>query len=76
MGKVVEYLHHGKKVYVDADLKGKHRSHCLCFRCAKFHPEDEENNCNTANLVFAIDVAFGIVTPVWECPEFLKKEQE
>ena len=34
--KVVEYEHHGSNVKVREDLKGKHRDHCLCFRCGGF----------------------------------------
>lgn len=34
--KVIEYEHHGTKVKVREDLKGKHRENCLCFRCGVF----------------------------------------
>jgi len=73
MGKIIQYEHYGRMVYVDEDLKGKHREHCLCFRCAKFHPENREKNCSSANLNYAMDVLLNLVTPVWECPEFVSK---
>ena len=73
MGKIIQYEHHGRMVYVDEDLKGRHREHCLCFRCAKFHPEDRAKNCPIANLNYAMDVLLNLVTPVWECPEFKEK---
>jgi|Deesub1362A_J573_1020465.scaffolds.fasta_scaffold00107_65 hypothetical protein len=73
MGKIIRYKHHGRMVYVDEDLKGKHREYCLCFRCAKFHPEDGVKNCSIANLNYAMDVLLNVVTPVWECPRFEEK---
>jgi len=36
--KIVEYEHHGENVKVREDLKGRHRDHCLCFRCNAFKP--------------------------------------
>jgi hypothetical protein len=33
---IVSYEHHGHNVAVRSDLKGKHREHCLCYRCSKF----------------------------------------
>jgi len=67
-GKIVQYRHHGVLVKVDSNLKGTHREYCLCFRgCHRFHPEDREKNCPIANLLFEVDRAFGIVTPVFEC---------
>lgn len=70
MGKIVGYLHHGNYVKVDEDLKGKHREHCLCFRCTLFTPEDRTNNCKLANLNFANCELNGMVLPVYECPKF------
>ena len=71
MGDIIRYEHHGVEVSVDEDLKGKHRELCLCWRpCAKFHPKDRPNSCPRANLLYAYDVAFGMVTPVVECSEF------
>jgi len=70
MGKIVGYLHHGDYVYVDEDLKGKHREHCLCWRCANFNPNDRGNNCKIASLNFAMCQLENLVTPVYECPKF------
>jgi len=65
------YKHHDKDVYVQTELKGKHREHCLCFmNCKKFTPDDRENNCKIANTVFKNCVEFGITTPVWECSQY------
>ena len=67
-----QYLHkehHGATVWVRSDLDGKHREHCLCWDCAKFHPDTPEN-CVTANLVFAVCKECDLVLPVWECPIF------
>ena len=70
---IIFYEHHGIRVAVREDLKGKHRDHCLCFSCRAFHPEDRGKNCSIANLNFAMCVAFGLATPVWECPRFARK---
>ena len=74
MGKIVDYTHHGRYVSVDEDLKGKHQEHCLCWRCKWFFPEAHEANCRIANLNFAMCQAFGLVTPVYECPVFVEKK--
>ena len=70
MVRIVWYAHHSRIVAVDEAHKGHHREACLCFRCTKFDPDDQDNNCPTANLVYAVCVAQGIVSPVWECPDF------
>jgi len=74
MGKIIGYLHHGTYVYVDEDLKGKHRDHCLCFRCAKFMPDDRDQNCKLANLNFANCQLNSMTLPVYECPQFVESE--
>lgn len=73
MGKIVGYLHHDEYVFVDEELKGKHREHCLCHICGKFYIEDRDKNCKRANLLYAFCVAFGMTTPVFECPRFVSK---
>lgn len=64
------YFHHGRTVWVRADLKGQHRQHCLCFVCALFTPEDREANCPIANALYAICCGEGVTTPVRECGPF------
>lgn len=64
------YGHHGVPVAVQSDLKGRHREHCLCYKCGRFKPEDRQANCPTASLLYALCVRLGMTTPVWECPEF------
>jgi hypothetical protein len=67
---IVQYEHHGTTVSVISDLKGKHREHCLCFsNCEKFKPGTKKN-CKIAQAVFDNCVAFGITTPMYECPEY------
>lgn len=70
MGKIVGYLHHGRYVFVDEGLKGKHREHCLCWRCKKFIPDNQELNCRLAELNFANCRLNDMVLPVYECPRF------
>jgi hypothetical protein len=55
--------------FVFDKLKGKHRSHCLCFLCDKFFPNTTEN-CKIAQATFENCVKFNTVTPMYECPEF------
>jgi hypothetical protein len=55
------------EVAVFESLMKKHKDRCLCFRCEKFEPEDRENNCSIANLLFAACVQCDIVAPVAEC---------
>lgn len=66
---IERYEHHGRLVAVQSELKGKHRQHCLCHICTKFAPGSEDN-CPIAKAVFQNCVDFGLVTPVYECPEF------
>lgn len=66
------YVHHGKEVAVQPHLKGKHREHCLCYGCDKFKPDatNGADQCPIAHAVYLNCVRFGIVSPVWECPDF------
>lgn len=72
MGNIIKYEHHGNLVFVDENLKGKHREHCLCFRCLKFKPDNRDMNCPIANLLYANCQLNKLVTPVWECPIFVE----
>lgn len=74
-GKFVFYTHHKNPVWVKSELLGKHKEYCLCYNCKKFKPEPRWKNCLIANEVYALDCRFGLVTPVWECPEFVRKEE-
>ena len=76
MSKITGYLHHGVYVRVDEGQKGKHKEHCLCYRCAIFNPQDKDKNCKIANLNFALCQLCNLVLPVWECPQFIEKEGE
>ena len=67
------YSHHGALVSVNSQLKGRHREHCLCFACANFTPDNRDTNCDRANLLYALCVAFEMTTPVYECPVFEAK---
>lgn len=64
------YKHHGEApVWVRSDLKGKHREHCLCYSCKRFHP-GSPGNCPIARGLYENCVTNDLVTPVWECPKF------
>jgi hypothetical protein len=66
---VEKYVHHGREVFVNSEVKGKHRDHCLCFACKKFKPDTSEN-CPIANDTFENCKKHHLVTPVYECPSF------
>ena len=69
--QIEQYEHHGATVSVQSELKGKHREHCLCYQgCAKFKPGTADN-CHIAKALYANCVALNVVTPVWECPEYV-----
>ena len=76
MSTIIRYLHHGLKVYVDEALQGKHREHCLCYKCEKFNPLDRHINCRIANALYDFDVQQALVTPVWECVVFVEKDKK
>lgn len=69
------YEHHDRSVWVRTALRGKHREHCLCRSCDRFAPEYRDENCPIANLVYSVCVAADLVLPVWECPNFLEKQE-
>jgi hypothetical protein len=72
MGNITTYEHHGATVFVDEGLRGSHRGHCLCWRCASFHP-GQASNCPIAQELYGICVRHNLVTPVYECPVFRAK---
>ena len=67
--RITCYEHHGNQVFVQKHLKGKHRDHCLCFCCDLFHPGSKDN-CGIAKTLYRLCVDQGMVTPVYECPQF------
>ena len=69
MPGVVQYEHHGEKVWVREVLRGKHKVFCLCYSCDRFSP-GAEDNCRMAALNYALCCAMSLVLPVWECPEY------
>lgn len=73
--KYVTYIHHGNKVKVRKDLKGKHRELCLCFSCKLLNTENREKNCSIANAVYDNCVKYKLTTPVTECPSFKEKDE-
>ena len=69
---IIWYTHHKRKVWVRDDLKGHHRNFCLCYICKRnpFNREEGEEKCPIADAIYQNCKEFGVVTPVWECPEF------
>jgi len=68
----IQYEHHGQKVWVDSELKGTHRSHCLCFSCGWFRylVNGEPRKCERAAELYEFCKKLNMVTPVFECPVF------
>lgn len=73
MSNYEQYEHHGKNVFVHADLKGRHREHCLCYDCDLFKPGTPQN-CHIAQSLYDFDKEHGVTTPVWECPVFIEAQ--
>lgn len=71
----VQYFHHGVRVWSHKLWVGQHKEHCMCYQCAKFKP-GHEDNCPIAKLIYALDVEYSLVTPVFECKEFVRKPTE
>ena len=72
--KFINYNHHGAKVWGREDLKGTNRTVCLCFCCDSFKPGDKKN-CPIAQTLYGICRLANLVTPVYECPKFKKKDE-
>lgn len=70
MNTIISYEHHGKEVYVQENLKGKHTEHCLCFQNCKFFKPGKPDNCTIAQENFELCKKHNLVTPVYECPKF------
>ena len=66
------YHHHGISVMVRKSLKGKHWNYCMCFDCLSFIP-DKKINCPASKELYKFCKKWGMVTPVFECPNFLRK---
>jgi hypothetical protein len=66
----VQFPHHGKLTWSREDLRGTHRAHCLCYNCAGFKP-GTALNCPIAQMLFQFDVEHEVVTPVYECAQFI-----
>jgi hypothetical protein len=74
--KVVWYRHEWKDtsaiVAVREVIKGDHRDFCLCwYPCARFHPDNMDNQCPRAYELYQFCKLNDMVTPVWECPDFV-----
>ena len=74
--KIIRYKHHGKMMSVIEKDKEQHAEHCLCWQqCKFFKLYDRKNNCEIANELFEFDKKYSVVTPVWECANYEKKEE-
>ena len=71
--KYEQYNHHETRVSVRSDLKGRHGEFCLCYSCDNFKP-GKKDNCTIANAIYKNCVKFNLVTPVWECPDFVDRK--
>lgn len=69
-GEFIFYHHHDRDVWVRCDLVGEHRKYCLCFSCAFFE------ECDVTKALYSFCMRHNMIAPVWECPEFKRKEIE
>ena len=70
--RYVQYVHHGVKVWVRLDLKGKHWDPTLCADCRLYKPDTDEN-CAVAERTFQLCKDCNLVLALWECPAFEPK---
>jgi hypothetical protein len=70
--KTEVYEHHGNKVHVNSELKGKHREICLCFACKKLDVTGA-NNCPIAAELYQLCIKHHLTTLVIECPVYEEK---
>jgi hypothetical protein len=70
----IRFVHHNpdRPVVAREDLKGAHRSLCLCHQCTKLNVTGK-NNCPIAKEHFAWCIKNDTAAPVLECPEFIPK---
>lgn len=74
--KVTHYKHHGVDVAVREVLMGEHREFCLCWYPCVFLKPGQSDNCPVAQKLYEFDVEHNLVTPVWECPNFVQRGDE
>lgn len=73
MRNMIQYEHHGVVVWVQRDLMGRHREHCLCEECKKLvQGGKRKKQCPIASNLYDLCCRNHIVAPVWECPEFVR----
>lgn len=75
MSEIIKFEHHGKEVFAQKELKGKHRDYCLCWKCGKLKP-GAEDNCKIAALLYRLDILAEVTTPVFYCREFSEKTEK
>jgi hypothetical protein len=66
---VTWYEHDGVVVATKAHLKNKHFDYTLCSSCKSFKPSSPDN-CNIVKAVYKNCIAYNILTPIFECPNF------
>ena len=69
-----QYTHHQKLVWVNSELKGHHWEYCLCAQCGRFNLDRRLGppNCLMAESLYGVCKRYNLVTPVFECPQFLR----
>ncbi len=68
------YEKNGRQVWVRGDRKNRQKEYCMCWDCRRFAPERDDKGCPIIHKVLGLAAEQGIVLPVWECPEFGKKQ--
>ena len=71
-----QYMYQGITRWVRHDLSGRHKEHCLCHACEKFKPEELDENCEHAQMLFDTARLFHMVIAVWECPGFVERTED
>jgi hypothetical protein len=70
MDNIIQYEHYGTLVSVQENLRGKHRSHCLCYQNCKHFKPGQGDHCQIAKENYELCVKNRTTQVMWECPKY------
>jgi len=75
MRQYVQYADNGVMTWVQKRSRGKQKNHSLCEGCALNKPDSPEQCARVIGLN-NFSEATKMVVIVWQCPLFIKKEEQ
>jgi hypothetical protein len=70
----IKYIHDKREVWVKLENVTLHDDFCICHECEGYSP-GHDTHCPIAQEVSELNKKYGLVTPVWECPDFVEIRQ-